>query len=112
VNTLRRLFGASSSLETTAGEVRPDAGVGRGLAPRMALACVALALLVGAAFAVLLLAIADLRASGRPVTRSRDANAAADMLEELVIDLETGARGFVITRQERFLEPWRSARTR
>jgi signal transduction histidine kinase len=78
----------------------------------MALACVALALLVGAAFAVLLLAIADLRASGRPVTRSRDANAAADMLEELVIDLETGARGFVITRQERFLEPWRAARTR
>ena len=27
-----------------------------------------------------------------------------------MIDLETGVRGFVITRQERFLEPWSAAR--
>jgi signal transduction histidine kinase len=76
----------------------------------MAIGSVVLALLVGAAFAVLLLAISDLRASGRLVTSSRAANAAADRLEERVVDLETGARGFVITRQERFLEPWRAAR--
>jgi signal transduction histidine kinase len=81
-----------------------------GLAPRIAVASVVLALLVGAAFAVLLVTISDLRASEREVTRSREANATADRLEEDVIDLETGVRGFVITRQERFLEPWRSAR--
>jgi signal transduction histidine kinase len=35
---------------------------------------------------------------------------AADALEKLVIDLETGLRGFVITSENRFLEPWRHAR--
>jgi CHASE3 domain-containing protein len=43
---------------------------------------------------------------------------AADEVEKLVIDLETGVRGFVITNEERFLErglsdhrphPWRFA---
>ena len=81
-----------------------------GLALRMVVASVLLALLVGAAFAVLLLAISDLRTSQRQVVRSREANAAAARLEERVIDLETGVRGFVIARQERFLEPWRAAR--
>jgi signal transduction histidine kinase len=78
----------------------------------MAVASLLLALLMGSAFAVLLLAISDLRASGRLLTHSREANASADRLEELVIDLETGLRGFVITRQERFLEPWRNARVK
>lgn len=112
MNTLRRLFGASSGTETAAAEPGPDPGVGKGLAPRMAVACVVLGLLVGAAFAVLLLAISDLRTSGRLVIHSHEANAAADRLEELVIDLETGTRGFVIAQQERFLEPWRAARAR
>jgi signal transduction histidine kinase len=76
----------------------------------MAVASLLLALLVGAAFAVLLLTISDLRASERLVTHSRETNAAADRLEELVIDLETGVRGFVIARQERFLEPWKAGR--
>jgi signal transduction histidine kinase len=81
-----------------------------GLATRMAVASAVLAVLVGAAFAVLLITISNLRASEREVTRSREANTAADRLEEDVIDLETGMRGFVIARQERFLEPWRAAR--
>jgi signal transduction histidine kinase len=76
----------------------------------MAIASLLLALIVGTAFAVLLLAISDLRASGRLVTHSREATASADRLEELVIDLETGVRGFLIARQERFLEPWNAAR--
>ena len=78
----------------------------------MAVASLLLALLIGSAFTVLLVAISDLRASGRLLTHSREANASADRLEELVIDLETGVRGFVITRQERFLEPWRNARSK
>jgi signal transduction histidine kinase len=76
----------------------------------MAVASLLLALLVGSAFTVLLVAISDLRASGRLLTHSREASASADRLEEFVIDLETGVRGFVITRQERFLEPWENAR--
>jgi signal transduction histidine kinase len=78
----------------------------------MAVASLLLALLVGSAFTVLLVAISDLRASGRLLTHSREASASADRLEEFVIDLETGVRGFVITRQERFLEPWENARAR
>jgi hypothetical protein len=64
----------------------------------MAVASLLLALLVGTAFAVLLVAVSHRRASGRLVTHSREASAAADGLEELVIDLETGVRGFVIAR--------------
>jgi signal transduction histidine kinase/CHASE3 domain sensor protein len=76
----------------------------------MTVASVVLALLVGAAFAVLLIAISDLRTSGRLLAQSRSTNAAADRLEGLVIDLETGVRGYVIARQERFLKPWKAAR--
>ena len=32
---------------------------------------------------------------------------AAQRLEKLVLDLETGTRGYVITRDPAFLEPWR-----
>jgi two-component system sensor histidine kinase/response regulator len=34
----------------------------------------------------------------------------ASRVEKLVLDLETGARGYVITRDRSFLEPWSSAR--
>jgi signal transduction histidine kinase len=76
----------------------------------MILASVLLALIVGAVFAILLVAIQDLRSSGRQATQSRSELATADNLEKLVIDLETGVRGFVITGQERFLQPWNGAR--
>jgi CHASE3 domain sensor protein len=35
--------------------------------------------------------------------------ASANQLEKQVLDLETGERGFMLTRRERFLEPWQSA---
>ena len=76
----------------------------------MLLASGLLAVIVGAVFAILLVAIQDLRSSGRQATQSRTVLAAADNLEKLVIDLETGVRGFVITGQERFLQPWIAAR--
>jgi len=33
----------------------------------------------------------------------------ANRLERLVVDLESAQRGFVITSQKRFLQPWRDA---
>ena len=81
-----------------------------GLVPRAIAAGVLLALLVGAAFAVLLNAIEEQRQSGREEIDTREELAALDNLEKTVIDLETGQRGFVITRKERFLQPWRAAR--
>jgi signal transduction histidine kinase len=67
-------------------------------------------MLVGGAFAVLLVAVEDLRASARQEVLAGTELDAADRLERLVVDMETGLRGFVITRQARFLEPFNAAR--
>lgn len=69
-----------------------------------------LALLIGVAFAVLLWAIADANSSASARRASRSALVEAGNLEQLVLDLETGQRGFVITKREEFLEPWQAAR--
>jgi signal transduction histidine kinase len=82
-----------------------------GLTLRTVLASGVLAVVVGAVFTVLLVAIVDQRESRNQALHSRAELAAADDLLKLLIDLETGQRGFVITRKERFLEPWRAART-
>jgi signal transduction histidine kinase len=81
-----------------------------GLTRRMVVASGLLAVIVGAAFAVLLVSVADLRATGERARHSEQVLAAANQLERLVIDLETGLRGFVIAGQERFLAPWQAAR--
>jgi CHASE3 domain sensor protein len=70
-----------------------------------------LALVVGAAFLVLFFSIGDLHDAARDSRHSQEVLAAANRLERLVVDLETGERGFLITREERFLEPWVAART-
>jgi signal transduction histidine kinase len=80
------------------------------LSTRILGASALLALIIGATFGLLLVAIEDLRNTGDLADRSRSELTSADGLEKLVIDLETGARGFVITRQERFLQPWFAAR--
>lgn len=68
-----------------------------------------LALVVATAFAVLLSSVADLRTSERRARQSAEVLVVANRLERLVVDLETGQRGFVITGQQRFLQPWRDA---
>jgi CHASE3 domain sensor protein len=77
----------------------------RGLTRRMVIASALLTLIVSAGFAVLLLAITDLRESTQLRRETREGLVAAEALQKLVIDLETGVRGFVITREERFLDP-------
>ena len=81
-----------------------------GLTRRMVLASGLLAILVAASFLILLLAITNLRESTQQRRETREGLVAAEELEKLVIDLETGLRGFVITNEERFLEPWNEAR--
>jgi CHASE3 domain sensor protein len=58
---------------------------------------------------VLLLSVADLREAAQLARHSEEVLATANQLERLVVDLETSERGFVITGQERFLEPWQAA---
>jgi signal transduction histidine kinase len=80
-----------------------------GLTRRTILASAALALLVGAAFAILVTAIRDDRNSADRATRSVEVIAAASFLERVVLDLETGQRGYLVGRRERFLTPWTKA---
>ncbi len=87
-----------------------DSPLRGGLAGRMLLASGVLIVVLGAAFTVLLLAISDLRDSARVARETRDELLAVEGVEKLVLDLETSLRGFVITREERFLAPWNRAR--
>jgi signal transduction histidine kinase len=81
-----------------------------GLTGRMLISSGLLAVIIATAFAVLLSSVSDLRASERRARQSEEVLVEANRLERLVIDLETGQRGFIITGEERFLEPWRDAR--
>jgi signal transduction histidine kinase len=81
-----------------------------GLTSRAVIASLVLAVLVGAAFGVLVSAIDEQRHSAAEATRSQEAIADANRLERLVLDLETGQRGFLIAGEERFLQPWTVAR--
>jgi signal transduction histidine kinase len=78
---------------------------------RTGLASALLALLIASVFAVLLEASLDQREARRDARHSRAQLARAQGLLQLVVDLETGQRGFVITGRQRFLEPWTAART-
>jgi signal transduction histidine kinase len=81
-----------------------------GIAKRMLLASVALALILGVGFAILLVPVQDARDAERSALRSQDVLIAAHGLEQRVLDLETGQRGFILTRQPQFLMPWQQAR--
>ncbi|MCW2760872.1 MAG: Histidine kinase [Marmoricola sp.] len=82
----------------------------RGLTARMVVASGLLAILIGAAFVALLVAVTNFRAATDVRRETREELVAAEALQTLVIDLETGLRGFVITDEERFLQPWNEAR--
>ncbi|WP_338704288.1 CHASE3 domain-containing protein (plasmid) [Streptomyces sp. Q6] len=69
-----------------------------------------LAALIGVVFAVLLWAISDANSSVSARRASRTALVEAGTMEQLLLDLETGQRGFVITKKEEFLQPWPAAR--
>lgn len=83
-----------------------------GLTGRLAVGASVAALIVVLIFALLAGAISNLRGQTGERRDSQRVTVAANALQKSVLDLETGARAFVITRQERFLEPWRQARGR
>jgi signal transduction histidine kinase len=76
-----------------------------GLTRRMVIASALLALLTSAAFAVLLLAIRDQRSSAQLARHSQEVLAAANRVERLLVDIETGTRGYLLTGDNRFLQP-------
>jgi signal transduction histidine kinase len=80
-----------------------------GLVARIAFSAIAVAIGLAIVFAVLSLAIVSLHERSLEARRSQQVIATANRLQTYVIDLETGARGFALTRDERYLDPWRSA---
>jgi CHASE3 domain sensor protein len=62
-----------------------------------------------AAFAGLLISVADLRAAAQSARLSEQVLVAANRLERLVVDIEAGERGFLITGQDDRLRLWRTA---
>ena len=67
----------------------------RGLTGRIAAAGLILLLLIGGSFAGLYVAIEELRSADAQVTRSSADLRAANHIERLLVDMETGLRGFV-----------------
>jgi len=104
-----------------AGHAQTAAGVGEsngeargwwartGLVTRIALSALSVAIGLAIVFAVLFLAIVSLRQRSLDAKHSQEVIATANGLQTLVIDLETGARGFALTREERYLDPWNTA---
>jgi signal transduction histidine kinase len=82
-----------------------------GLTQRMVVASGLLAVTVGATFAVLLSMVAQLRDAEARAKHSDQVLVLANRLERLVVDLETGERGFLITAQDDFLQPWTAAQS-
>jgi signal transduction histidine kinase len=76
-----------------------------GLTRRMVIASALLTLLTSAAFAVLLLTIGDQRSSAQLARNSQEVLAAAARVERLLVDIETGTRGYLLTGEDRFLQP-------
>ncbi len=80
-----------------------------GLFARIVFSAVAIALGLAIVFAVLFLAILSLHQRSLDARRSQQVIATANRLQTFVIDLETGVRGFALTRDERYLDPWQRA---
>src|SRR3954447_1801865 len=72
----------------------------------MALVGGLIALLLGAAFALLVFAVSGQRDAGRLALRSQEAITAGTELEKTVISMENGLRGYVASGRERSLDPW------
>jgi signal transduction histidine kinase len=77
---------------------------------RIALASAVLAVLVAAAFAVLVATLSDLRSTTNAANRSKDITSATLVLEQDLLQLDASLRGFVNTGDRRFLRAWRDVR--
>jgi signal transduction histidine kinase len=89
---------------------RPLPALRRSITLRTALIGSAVVVMLGAAFAVLVVAVEDQRSAARQALRSQEAVSAGTELETSLISLENGLRGYIATGRERLLEPFETAR--
>jgi signal transduction histidine kinase len=80
------------------------------LVSRILAASCLLAVLVAAAFGVLIVAIGSLRHANERETRSKDVTVAALELENVVIRLQTALRGYIISGKPELRQSWSNAR--
>ena len=80
-----------------------------GLAARIGVSAFVVAIGLALVFAVMFLAITGLRHRSLEARHSQQVIATANELQTLVIDLETGVRGFALTHDRSYLRPWREA---
>jgi signal transduction histidine kinase len=81
-----------------------------GLAPRVTIFGIVAVSILTVEFFLVLHAFHSVRGATRREQQAEQAVIAATTIENLVLDLETGTRGFVITGDTRFLQPWHAAR--
>ena len=81
-----------------------------GLLARISLAVGGLGAGLVVVFALLIAAVVGLRDRSLQARHSQQVIATANGVETLVIDFESGLRGFVATHNQRSLDPWRRAR--
>src|SRR5439155_14466707 len=79
------------------------------LSARLMAASGLLALLIAAAFGVLIYAVKNLDDATKRERHAKAVTAQTLQLEKLVLDLDTGLRGFVLTGKKDLLAPWTSA---
>jgi signal transduction histidine kinase len=80
------------------------------LLTRIAIALGVLALALALVFVVLIVAVTGLRDRSFDARHSEQVIATANGLQTLVIDFETGLRGYAITGNTRYLKPWYRAK--
>ena len=76
-----------------------------GLVPRILIAGGVLVALLLVEFVLVLRSLQDVRHLTRAEQRAEQSVVAASRLEKLILDVETGTRGYVLTRDRRFLQP-------
>ncbi len=84
----------------------------RNLATQMVAASCALGAVVLAIITGLLVAVNREQAITERVQRAGDSALAATEIRTLVVDMQAGQRGYLLTNQRRFLEPYIAARDR
>jgi signal transduction histidine kinase len=82
----------------------------RSLSARLVVGSALLALVVATAFGVLIFAVTTLDDATKRERHTKAVTVETLRLERLVLDLDTGLRGFVLTGKEDLLAPWTSAR--
>jgi signal transduction histidine kinase len=81
------------------------------LSSRMIIASLVLAVVVAGVFVVLIRAVSAVDEARVREAHAQEVSAATVGIEKLVVDLETGLRGLVLSGgDQRFLQPWRQAR--